>query len=48
VINEEANREGKSHLKRMVSMLTRLIQRSESVAPDAIEYEYEYRDADYE
>ena len=29
-------------------MLTRLIQRSRSVAEDAFEYEYEYRDAEYE
>ena len=31
-----------------VSMLTRLIQRTETVAEDRIEYEYEYRDAEYE
>jgi hypothetical protein len=48
VIDEEANRKGKSHLKRIVSMLTRLIQRSDGVAQDAIEFEYEYRDAGYE
>jgi hypothetical protein len=29
-------------------MLTRLIQRGQSVAEDAVEYEYEYRDAEYE
>jgi hypothetical protein len=29
-------------------MLTRLIQRTESVSEDSIEYEYEYRDAEYE
>jgi hypothetical protein len=29
-------------------MLTRLIQRSDRVAQDPIEYEYEYRDAEYE
>jgi hypothetical protein len=29
-------------------MLTRLIQRSQSVAESPIEYEYEYRDAEYE
>ncbi len=29
-------------------MLTRLIQRTQTVAEDAIEYEYEYRDAEYE
>ena len=50
VIDEEANRQGKSRLKRIVSMLTRLIQRSDCVAQHAIEYEYEYeyRDAEYE
>jgi len=32
----------------MVSMLTRLIQRTRTVADDAAEYEYEYRDAEYE
>ena len=46
VIDEEANRQGKTRLKRIVSMLTRLIQRSDSVAQDAIEYEY--RDAECE
>ncbi len=29
-------------------MLTRLIQRTETVSEDRIEYEYEYRDAEYE
>jgi hypothetical protein len=29
-------------------MLTRLIQRSDSVSEESIEYEYEYRDAEYE
>ena len=47
-IDRESNRHGKSELKRIVSMLTRLIQRSQSVAEDAFEYEYEYRDAEYE
>lgn len=47
-IDDECNRHGKSDLKRIVSMLTRLIQRSQSVAEDAFEYEYEYRDAEYE
>ena len=36
----------KTQLRRIVSMLTRLIQRSDRVAQDAIEYEY--RDAEYE
>ena len=29
-------------------MLTRLIQRTETVSEQSIEYEYEYRDAEYE
>ena len=44
-IDSESNTHGKLELKRIVSMLTRLIQRSQSVAEDAFEYEYEYRDA---
>ena len=47
-IDGDSNRRGKSDLKRIVSMLTRLIQRTESVSEGAIEYEYEYRDAEYE
>ena len=51
-IDEETNRRGKSDLKRIVSMLTRLIQRKQTktMAEEAIEYEYEYeyRDAEYE
>jgi four helix bundle protein len=47
-ITDESNTFGKSTLKRIVSMLTRLIQRTEKVAEDRIEYEYEYRDAEYE
>lgn len=47
-ISEDSNRLGKSNLKRIVSMLTRLIQRTENVAEERIEYEYEYRDAEYE
>ena len=47
-IDGESNGHGKSELKRIVSMLTRLIQRTESVSEGAIEYEYEYRDAEYE
>jgi four helix bundle protein len=43
-IDDETNRNGKSTLKRIVSMLTRLIQRTEKVAEDRIEYEYEYRE----
>ena len=38
----------KTQLRRIVSMPTRLIQRSGRMAQDAIEYEYEYRDAEYE
>jgi four helix bundle protein len=47
-IEDKSNRHGKSELKRIVSMLTRLIQRTQTVAEDAFEYEYEYRDAEYE
>ena len=47
-IDDKSNRHGKSELKRIVSMLTRLIQRTQTVAEDAFEYEYEYRDAEYE
>ena len=47
-INSETNRRGKSVLKRIVSMLTRLIQRTGAVSEGSIEYEYEYRDAEYE
>jgi hypothetical protein len=35
-------------LQRIVSMLPRLLQRTATVADDAVEYEYEYRDAEYE
>ena len=51
-IDPELNRVGKTNLKRIVSMLTRLIQRTETVSEVSIEYEYEYeyeyRDAEYE
>lgn len=47
-IDSELNRVGKTNLKRIVSMLTRLIQRTDSVSEGSIEYEYEYRDAEYE
>ena len=49
-IDNESNRRGKSDLIRIVSMLTRLIQGTETVAENRIEYEYEYeyRDAEYE
>jgi four helix bundle protein len=46
-IDDDCNRRGKSDLKRIVSMLTRLIQRTE-LSEGSIEYEYEYRDAEYE
>ena len=45
-IDSEANRQGKSDLKRIVSMRTRLIQRTDTVSERSIEYEY--RDAEYE
>ena len=39
-IDDESNRLGKSDLKRIVSMLTRLIQRVENVSDCLSEYEY--------
>jgi four helix bundle protein len=45
-IDSELNRTAKNNLKRIVSMLTRLIQRAESVTEELDEYEY--RDAEYE
>ena len=49
-LDDESDRHGKSDLKRIVSMLTRLIQRTEAALEGRIEYEYEYeyRDAEYE
>ena len=47
-IDDESNRRDKSDLKRIVSMLPRLIQEPQTVSEDSIEYEYEYRDAEYE
>jgi four helix bundle protein len=47
-VDAESNRRGKSELKRIVSMLSRLIQRTDRVAEGEIEYEYEYREAEYE
>ena len=38
-VDEESTRQGKSELKRIVSMLSRLIQRTDRVVPNAIEYE---------
>ena len=40
-IDSETTRIGKTNLKRNVSMLTKLIQRRETVEEDSIEYEYE-------
>ncbi|TVP96749.1 MAG: four helix bundle protein [Planctomycetaceae bacterium] len=47
-ITDDANQLSKSNLKRIVSMLSRLIQRTTGESEDRIEYEYEYRDAEYE
>jgi len=47
-IDDELNGRGKRDLKRIVSMLTRLIQRTAGVSEERIEYDYEYRDAEYE
>ena len=45
-IEDDSNGRGKSDLKRIVSMLTRLIQRPQTASEHRIEYEY--RDAEYE
>ena len=45
-IDDVSNSRGKSDLKRIVSMLTRLIQRTQAGSEKSIEYEY--RDAEYE
>jgi four helix bundle protein len=42
-IDSELNRIGKTNLRRIVSMLTRLIQRADTVSEGSNEYEYEYR-----
>jgi four helix bundle protein len=53
-IDAESHRDGKQQLKRLVSMLTKLIARSENTAEPAtqyqagVDYEYEYRCAEYE
>jgi four helix bundle protein len=39
-VDVATNQIGKSDLKRIVSMLTRLIQRSETVSEESVEYEY--------
>jgi four helix bundle protein len=45
-IDDDSNGHGKRDLKRIVSMLSRLIQRTAGASEDRIEYEY--RDAEYE
>ncbi len=47
-ITDESNALGKSNLKQIVSMLNRLILRTGNVAEDRIDYEYEYREAEYD
>ncbi len=47
-IDVKSNRRGNSDLKRIVSMLIRLIQQTETVSEGSVEYVYEYRDAEYE
>ena len=47
-LDDAQHRELKTMLKRIVSMLTRLIARTDTVSEPAIEYEYEYRGAEYE
>ena len=39
VIDAESSRVGENNLKRIVSMLTRLLQRSQTVSDGSIEYE---------
>ena len=46
-IDLELNRVGKTNLKRIVSMLTRLIQRTDSVSEGSIEYEYRAAEDEY-
>ncbi|MEM9827431.1 MAG: four helix bundle protein [Planctomycetota bacterium] len=43
----DRHRELKTMLKRIVSMLTRLIARADAVSESGSEYEYEYRRAEY-
>jgi four helix bundle protein len=47
-IDEEVNRTNKIKLKRIVSMLTRLVQRNESVSENPTEYEYRFTEYEYE
>jgi len=47
-IDGDSNSRGKSDLKRIVSMLTRLIQRTAGLAEDRIEYEYRKAEYEYE
>lgn len=53
-LNDERHRKLKQMLYRIVSILTRLIARSDVVAEPAaqynagVEYKYEYREAEYE
>ena len=46
IIDMQFSRQGKAELRRIVSMLTRLIQRGRPAREDRVEYEY--RDAEYE
>jgi len=47
-IDGESDRQGKSELKRVVSMLTRLIQRAGCVSEGLVEYEYRVAEYEYE
>jgi four helix bundle protein len=47
-VDEESTRQRKSQLRRIVSLLTRLIQRTERETEAGFEYKYEYRDGEYE
>jgi four helix bundle protein len=47
-IDSELNRVGKTNLKRIVSMLTRLIKQTDSFSEESIEYEYRDAECEYE
>ncbi|WP_231612674.1 four helix bundle protein [Novipirellula galeiformis] len=47
-LDKDRQAELKRTLNRIVSMLTRLIARADAVSEPAVEYEHEYRDAEYE
>jgi four helix bundle protein len=48
VIDEEVNRTNKIKRKRIVSMLTQLVRRNESVSENLTEYEYRFTEYEHE